>query len=99
MVLFGVLICFVAAFLGGIGCLVMSGVGICPAGVSGSLFGTCCVGGAALSAVVAGIWPKAWSVGALAFSIPALLGLVFAVGLGDRSRILAILGCIFGAWL
>ena len=97
-ILIGSLISLAAIPVGGIGCLMMSGFGICAADVTWGLFLFCFACGALSSGLVAVLWPRGWLVGAFAFSLPACLGLVFAIGIGEGLRIAAISACMLGAF-
>ena len=61
---------------------VFGGLGICPMDLTLGLIGFAVLIGAALSSGAALLWPKAWWVAALVFSIPASLGVV--AGVADR---------------
>jgi len=82
---------------------VLGGLGICALDLTPGLVGFAIVLGGGLSAGVAMLWPKAWWAGAVAFSAPALLGVVSGVAVGEWKRVLctclSIVAAVLGALL
>jgi len=92
-------LCIASGFVGFVGSLAIGGFGICAGDLTLGLFVGCFTIALALPAIIAAAFPKAWIVGALSFSLPAGLGLSFAVGSLEKLRAIAILACILGSFV
>ena len=77
----------------------MGGFGMCAIDLTWGLFFSGLLVGGLSSGVPAAIWPKAWWVGALLFSLPALLGIPLGAVSGEWWRVVAIAACILGTFV
>ena len=92
----GIVVCLFAALVGASAGLAMGGVGICAASLSVGLVGSAALVGAALSGCMSMVWRSIWWAGALAFSVPMGIGLLFA---GEMPRVISILVCVLAAFV
>ena len=93
-ILFVGLLCLGSLVSGALVGLVVGGFGICAVSLSPGLLGGSAIIGSAFSASVALLWRKAWWVGALGFSLPALLGAALGVATKEWPRVLGIGVCV-----
>jgi hypothetical protein len=97
-IIIGGMICMAAAFEGLTGGLVMGGFGICAVSFSAALLVQAVLIGAVFSSIIARLWPRAWWMGAMAFSTPALLGLTLALPMGEWDRVVGICVCALASF-
>jgi hypothetical protein len=95
----GVVICLAALVGGAAVGMAMGGLGICASDVTISLVICSVVVGAVFSGSIALLWRKVWWVGALVFSVPALLLIPFVAASGEWERVGGIGACIVGSFL
>ena len=93
----GVVICVAALFVGCTVGLAMGGFGICAVSFTPSLVAVSAVIGALFGGTMALVWRKAWWSGALAFSVPSLLGGSFGWSSGQWQRVMGVGLCILAA--
>jgi hypothetical protein len=95
----GIVVCLVASAAGFVIGLALGGFGICAVSPSLGMVGASAGVGALFAGSIAFLWPKAWSVGALAFSVPALFGAALGASTGEWQRIICIVVCIVASIL
>ncbi len=98
-ILAGIAVCLAATVSGAAVGFILGGLGICAMDLTPGLIGFAVLIGGVLSSSAALLWPKAPWAGSLAFSIPALLGVVSGVAVGEWQRAFASGLCIASAVL
>ena len=98
-IIIGILICLLALLAGSVIGLALGGYGICAVSISVGLVGQAFVIGGIFGGTVAIVWRSAWCAGALAFSVPLIVGLVFAGATGQWQRFVSLLICVIGTLL
>jgi hypothetical protein len=92
-IMIGIAVCLAALLVGCTIGLAMSGFGTSPLSLTTGLVGYSAAVGAIFGAAMAFIWRKSWWAGALAFSLPTLLGVAFGVSAGEWQRVVGIAVC------
>jgi hypothetical protein len=95
----GILVCLVASAAGCVIGLAMGGFGICAVSLSLGVVGSSASVGALFGGTIAFLLPKAWWAGALAFSVPTLLGAGLGASSGEWQRVVGIAVCIVASIL
>ena len=90
----GILICLGALFAGCTIGLAMGGYGICAVSFSVGLVGFSATIGALFAGAMALVWRQVWWAGALAFSVPSLLGTSFTASGAEWQRVVGIGICV-----
>lgn len=92
-----IVICLAGLLSGTVVGFILGGLGICAMDLTPGLVGFCALLGAGLSASVGLLWRRAWWAGALAFSVPALLGVAAGVSSREWQRVIGTGACIMAS--